>query len=80
MAGTCASLAARPPPPPTCSPSTSPRTTTPSSPSPKKKKLTKEDLEDDAGSDADWSDVEMPNRLLIHLISDIIETIILTIL
>ena len=45
-----------------------------------KKKLTMEELEDDAGSDANWSDVEMPNRLLIHLISDIIETIILTIL
>ena len=27
-----------------------------------KKKLTMEDLEDDAGSDADWSDVETPNR------------------
>ena len=27
-----------------------------------KKKLTMEDLEDDAGSDADWSDIETPNR------------------
>ena len=33
-----------------------------------KKKLTVEDLEDDTGSDADWSDIERAKRLSIHLI------------